>query len=292
MPSEAFFGVTKMRSDLHYWICGSLAFFAVICAFPVSSSAIVVCDDPAYHEYDSMPELEGVGYLSSAGGTTGVLISPVHVLTASHAVGSISGHTFTLYTASGSESFGLIEKYVHPYKDLAVVLLDRSTGLPGYQVNSQTNEIGSEVIIVGFGESGTGMPEPGEYPRGTGRYGGNQIDRSISGYLVFDFDEPAGGGRNPPEGTSESMIAKGDSGGPSFIVEAGKLKIVGIHVAVMDSDGDSIYPEYGDNGYDVRISAYSEWIVQQIPEPGTLIIIMAGSFALTLRPRRKNPGAE
>ncbi|MCK4626163.1 MAG: trypsin-like serine protease [Phycisphaerae bacterium] len=281
-----------MRNYLYPWICGTLAFLAVICAFPAHSSAIVVCDDPADHQYDSMPGLEGVGYLSSAGGTTGVLISPVHILTAKHAVENISGHTFTLYTASGSETFGLVEKYVHPYKDLAVVRLDRSTGFSGYQVNSQTNELGSEIIIVGFGESGTGMPEPGEYPRGTGRYGGNRIDSTISGYLVFDFDEPVDRGENPSGGTTESMIAKGDSGGPSFVVEADALKIVGIHVGITNFDGDSIYPEYGDRGYDVRVSAYSEWIMQQIPEPGTLVIITVGGFTLMLRPRRKNHGAE
>ena len=281
-----------MRSNSYPWICGTLAFFAVICAFPAPSSAIVVCDDPADHQYDSMPGLEGVGYLSSAGGTTGVLISPIHVLTAKHAVENISGHTFTLNTASGSETFGLVEKYVHPYKDLAVVLLDRSTGLPGYQVNSLTNELGSKIIIVGFGESGTGMPEPGEHPRGTGRYGGNRIDSSISGYLVFDFDEPVNGGGNLPEGTTESMIAKGDSGGPSFVMEADGLKIIGIHVGISNFDGDSIYPEYGDKGYDVRVSAYSGWIMQQIPEPGTLVIITVGAFAMMFRPRRKNSGAE
>ncbi len=281
-----------MRSDLYPWICGTLAFFAAICVFPALSSAIVVCDDPADHQYDSMPELEGVGYLSSSGGTTGVLISPVHVLTASHAVGNITGHTFTLHTASGDKSFGLVEKYVHPYRDLAVVRLDRSTGLPGYRINSQTNEVGSEIVIVGFGESGTGMPEPSEHPRGVGRYGGNRIDSTISGYLVFDFDKPVGGGGNPPVGTTESMIAKGDSGGPSFVWEADGLKIVGIHVGVMDSDGDSICPEYGDKGYDVRVSAYSGWIMQQIPEPGTLVIIAFGSLLMMLRSGRKNPGAE
>lgn len=279
-----------MRRDLYPWICGTLAFFAVICAFPASSSAIVVCDDPADHQYDSMPELEGVGYLSSAGGTTGVLISPIHVLTAKHAVKNISGHTFTLHTASGPETFELVEKYVHPYKDLAVVRLDRSTGLPGYQVNSRTNELGSKIIIVGFGESGTGMPEPGEHPRGTGRYGGNRIDSITSGYLVFDFDEPSGGGGNPPGGTTESMIAKGDSGGPSFVWEADTLKIIGIHAGITNFDDDSICPEYGDKGYDVRVSVYSEWIMQQVPEPGTLVIVAVGGFVMMLRPGRKNHG--
>lgn len=276
-----------MRTLLSRFTCMTVAFFAAICAFPAVSSAIVVCDDPADHQYESMSELEGVGYLSTTGGTTGVLISPVHVLTAGHAVNSsITGHTFTLHTANGYESFGLVEKYLHPHKDLAVVRLDRSTGLSGYQINTQTNEVGSEIIIVGFGESGTGKPEPNEHPKGIGRYGSNRVDYSISGCPVFDFDKPTDDGEEPTPGITESMIAKGDSGGPSFVWENDKLKIVGIHVGILDSDGDSIFPEYGDRGYDVRVCAYSDWIHQQIPEPGTLIILTIGCFALMLRPRR------
>ncbi len=247
---------SSSRSISSRFICHSWLFFAVIFVFPALLSAIVVTDDPADHEFDYTSEFAGVGYLSSAGGTTGVLISPNCILTAAHAVSSMEGHTFTLNTDSGPESFNMVEKFINESIDLAIVQLDRSTGLPGYEINTSLYEVGNEAIIVGFGNSGIGETQASLYPRGVGRYGTNLIDRTYAGMLVFDFDE----------NTDDVMISSGDSGGPTFMYIEGRLQLIGIHTGTSDYDGDGILAEYGDRGYDARLSAYSDWLNGTIPE--------------------------
>lgn len=276
-----------MKSSLHSNTIGRLAFLVVIFIFPALLSAIVVSDDPALHEFDYTSEFNGVGYLSSSGGTSGVLISPHYILTAAHAVTNIRRKTFTLDTELGQESFRLISKQVHPYVDLAIVRLDRNTGLPGYKINTQLNEVGSEVFIAGFGYSGIGSTQASLYPKGIGRYGTNTIDRTIVGLLVSDFD------RN----TNDVMVSIGDSGGPTFMRIDGELQLVGIHSGTSDYDGDGILGEYGDRLYDIRLGAYADWINSLIPmphmtygpgvipEPGTIAIIISGGIMLIRRKR-------
>ena len=130
--------------------------------------------------------------------------------------------------------------------------------------------------------SGTGT-NPGEggnpdYPRGTKRYGYNRIDSAYyssldqTHYLRMDFDDPDSSG---PFGTlgvdKEVMIALGDSGGATFLDVGGTLKLAGIHVGYKDMDGDGIWPEYGDRGYDVRVRSYTGWVNGLIPDqPATV----------------------
>ncbi len=259
----------------------SVLAMAILSSSVSSSYAIVVLDNPDNHVVVAPSAFDMVGKLSNAGTTTGVLIDPMHVLTAKHCVASSSSGTFTLELASGTVSYTWTEKELHPTADLAILTLSSSTGLSGYPVYDASDEIGKEIIMVGYGVSGVGHPDSVNYPKGTKRFGYNKVDGIYvdSGleYLQSDFDT------GPVD--KEVMIADGDSGGPSFIEINGVYYIAGIHHGVSDNDGDGIYPEVHDFGFDVRVSDYSDWIVQQVPEPISIVLFITGLGLIRRRNR-------
>jgi len=276
-----------MKSMPWKLLCGGAAIWILVCLWPQQAWGIVVRDVPASHEVAPDSPFYMVGYLNTAGGTSATLISPDYIITAKHAVGSISGGTFTMYLPDGPSVFGLAEKFEHPSSDLAVVRLDRTTGLDGYRLYQDDQEAGQIGILAGYGVSGVDAPDPGSYPTGTLRVGYNHIDTAVSTYLVFDFDS-VGWPNSLPE-DQEVMTALGDSGGPLFIEVDGELRLAGVHLYLSDIDADGITPELGDRGYDLRISAVSEWIHDvnpQLPEPSTLGILTLGTLLLALRRRR------
>lgn len=267
----------------------------LLIAFSPTCLAIVVSDDPDLHEVTAPCEYDMVGYLSSAGGTSGVLIDAWHVLTAKHAVNGYTSGTFALDLPGGRQTYNWTSSgvFMHPTADLAVVTLTSTTGTPGYGLYRATDELYKECIMVGYGMSGTGdsVAAGGDpaYPRGTKRVGYNNIDRVGSSiaykYFQMDFDHPD---FLPPDPNSssaylyslgaakEAMFALGDSGGPSFIRSGDDLLVAGIHVSVSPRD-PAHWPAYGDptlnngdRGTDIRISAYTSWLDPFIytPIPG------------------------
>ncbi len=240
------------------------------------SFAIVVSDNLSNNNHVVIPPsaFDMVGKLpGTAGGvTTGVLIDPWHVLTVKHAVKNYSSGTFVLNLTDGEHTYSWSEKSLHPTADLAVLTLATSTGLSGYPLYDLSNEFHKDIIMVGYGVSGVGAPDKNNYPKGvTDRFGYNIVDGIATDengikYLASDFDDNG----------SDVMMADGDSGGPSFIDVGGTYYIAGIHHGVTDNDDDGIYPEYGDLGYDVRVSEYRDWISQQVPEPITILLFATG----------------
>jgi len=256
---------------------------AAVLAAATPAGAIVVCDDPALHEVTPPSDYDMVGYVNATGGATAVLVDPWWVLTAGHVTDfGTENKTFTLHLEDGSVVCAWADVRRHSSIDLALIRLDRDTELAGYTMYTGTGEEGEEGILVGYGMSGTGT-NPGEggnpdYPRGTKRYGYNRIDSAYyssldqTHYLRMDFDDPDSSG---PFGTlgvdKEVMIALGDSGGATFLDVGGTLKLAGIHVGYKDMDGDGIWPEYGDRGYDVRVRSYTGWVNGLIPDqPATV----------------------
>jgi len=244
--------------------------------------AIVVCDDPndPNHLVTPPSAYDEVAYLGTADGTSAVLIDSWYILTARHA-GYVPGMV-VFHLAGGQQVFTMMEKFSNPSADLAVIRLNRATGLPGYSLYDPAvygSEKGKEGILLGYGMSGTpatvqagGDPN---YPRGTLRVGynkidGNAFDPNAGYYLWSDFDSPSSPGPNGSLGINkEAAVALGDSGGPLFINAGGQLRVAGIEFSSSRNDPNH-WPSYGDYSYYVQVAAYSSWIKSLIPsQPAT-----------------------
>jgi len=245
---------------------GSEGVIACICFWLLLAGqafGLVVSDDPSLHVVTPPSEFDRVGYISTSGGTTGVLIGPWQGLTAKHCV-SYNGvpygsGTFSLDLPSGRHTYSWTSANVslHSTVDLAVITLDPNNyvGLPGYKLYTLLDEVAQTGILVGYGMSGTpatvGAGGDPNYPRGTKRFGYNQID-SIGGSFIktikMDFDDPATVGQ--PGGSlgadKEVMVADGDSGGSVFIKQNGILKVAGINSTIGYKDSTH-WPRYGDS---------------------------------------------
>jgi hypothetical protein len=164
--------------------------------------------------------------------------------------------------------------------DIAVLTLPRlapsgpaGLGVAGYQLYTSFDEVGKQFEFAGFGQTGTGNTGGMPGTAGTGkRYGYNRFDTrtkpvpfigSNTG-LAFDFDDGtvfnntlvAWGSPKTPVKSGDSMIGKGDSGGPSFLFG----RIAGVTsgtYAVNDLDPDGTF---GDIGVVERVSLHTNWI--------------------------------
>ena len=243
--------------------------------------AIVVSDSPANHVVTAPSAYDMVGKIHTAdyGDISGVLINPWFVLTARHGVWQIRDGTFTLNLSGGDQVYTLAETMVNDDADIGVVRLTHSTGLSGYGLYDANDEQYKEGIIVGYGMSGTGSTgQDSAYPYGTKRVGYNRIDgftkRSFTWEpLEMDFDAPSSHGPDGSLGAAkEALFALGDSGGPTFIADPnGQLRVAGIHSQVYNDNNNSKYSDYGDKGYDVRVSVYASWIRSKAPaQPATI----------------------
>jgi hypothetical protein len=246
------------------------------------AQAIVVSDNPAYHVVTPPSAYDMVGAIHTAdyGDISGVLVNPWFVLTARHGVWQIRDGTLTLNLSGGNQVYTLAETFLNDNADIGVVRLTRSTGLSGYGLYDANDEQYKEGIIVGYGMSGTGLTgQDSAYPYGTKRVGYNRIDgftkRDFTWEpLEMDFDATWVHG---PDGTlgaaKEALFAFGDSGGPTFIKADpnAPLLVAGIHSQVYNDNNNNKYSDYGDKGYDVRVSVYASWIRSKAPaQPATI----------------------
>lgn len=188
------------------------------------------------------------------------------------------------------------------------------------------NELSAAVTMVGYGKTGTGQTGSHLAP-GTRRAGENVMD-AFAGFsgnvissvttsnapgntgLLWDFDSPVADPQHASTNTMdlvfgvpssavpldlEYSIAPGDSGGGTYIFEAGQWWLAGVH----SGDGNTFnYPlalepgnrdTYGDINLATRVSSYQGFIdglvPTAVPEPGSVLLLSLASLVWSTRRR-------
>lgn len=205
---------------------------------------------------------EAVGVVN--GGCTGTLIAADVVLTAAHCVesenGGFIGDQEGTFEVNG-QLYKTTKVTVHPNYDpnnfsagfdIAIMKLDRPVdGITPHDINREVPTVGQTLTLVGFGESGKSTSGSNN-DFGNKHVGETQIDTVTENHVSWQFDSH-----------NESNTAPGDSGGPAFLDQNGKLVVAGI-----TSGGDGDAHQLGDFSFDTRVDTLASWVDQVVGQTG------------------------
>jgi len=282
---------------------------AVVVQNGTAANLIAPVDDPGW---------AAVGTISAPGGpATAIFLGNVGgygwFLTANHV--SLGNATLTIggtpYTAiAGVDRIGST--------DMKVFRVDSTiAGITPVTLASTTPSVGSDVVMIGFGATGTFMTwdtsvnpwtSPGVNASGyawTGpnvkQWGNNQIHEKGSTFyspnlsIITDFDNTAGEGQG----------SVGDSGGAVFYKNGLNWELIGLMVAVGSTTNGTMYggaftgqpastsvssiqgnPNAKSVTFSAEISQYRTDILQAIPEASSIGLLSLGTLLLFRRNSR------
>lgn len=297
-------------------------------------------DDPNNHLVEPGTGYDGVVQIwnDTLGGygSGSLLSSGYHVLTAAHVVCDEYGNVYLpedfvvqFDTVDGQIFVEVAQIYVYPdYPgdadwdafeascDLAIVQLVAvaPATVERYDIYRDSDELGQEATLVGYGRSGTAANGPDDTQPMAKRIGWNVFEITGSTWdtitnpntLMYDFDD--GTMANDLFGAlfgirdtglaleRESATAQGDSGGPAFI----NGKVAGV------TSWGAAQMMAGGYGNHVRVSPYANWIDSIISGGGPEVLVnqitdgeqlwsdvaidAVGNFVVTWTSFRPSPG--
>lgn len=161
------------------------------------------------------------------------------------------------------------------------------TPLPWHD-NDDSISVGTDVISVGLGLSGTGLTGEVGGTAGTRRAAENTIRAigspspmtPVATAFEYRFRSPGTEGVLPLEG----MAVLFDSGGPVVADFGAGWTIIGVHSYVRNNSGTR--GTYGDDLGATRVPLYNAWIMETVPEPSTLALFGGAAMALAAARRR------
>ena len=252
--------------------------FATLIAAHTDSAAIVIRHD--VDESNHLVPVPGPGYLVDLPHEGhAVLVSDRWLVTVAHTIFyDYSGHDLSI----GGETYAISRVVVHPdfrdppvralegdskplmqllsdRSDIALIeLADRVSGVEPMALYRGNSERGMRVEIFGRGSTGTGVVGEVAATKAdrTLRRCENIISQASERWLAYEFDPPVSAL------LLEGMHGSGDSGGAAVAVVDGQRYLIGLSSwQYYEGDlEDFVGGLYGAVAFQVRVSAFSEWI--------------------------------
>jgi hypothetical protein len=251
-----------------------------------------------------------------------------YVLTAAHCVDDLT--SLSVNFRQGSVTRTAAEVFINSNwngqfatgADIALIRLNQAVNdIQGFTL-AESNVLGNTFLMAGYGLIGSGN---------TGATGFDSFNRPHFGYNVYDVgvDGPYGftylydfdNGTlnqnthcqiylvcNAGLGSSESLIAGGDSGGGSFLWDGSQWLLAGVHSfgrtfgrfqcplnpgqICGDVDNITLNSSFGETAGDTAVVSHLSWInsflsaSNTVPEPSSFALVLLGLTAVAWRRRR------
>jgi hypothetical protein len=271
---------------------------------PISIWSSTIRDDVSDTNYVNLgasSAYDGVGLFVNSWGYTGcgILIAPDWVLTAAHNLTAASSGTFTIdgtaYTSTEIIRDPGWNGNALNGNDFELVHLSTSvSGVTPVMLYTGSAEFGQIATYVGYGFTGTGLTG---YQTSLGiqkRAFQNVIDGDFGNpslLLGSDFDNPHSTANNVWGDATplplEGCVAPGDSGGGMFITIDSQTYLAGV-ISFVASTGGSQNSVYGNLSGAGRVSTAVPWIISEIPEPSTSMLLAGAGLVMFFGRRFRN----
>lgn len=224
----------------------------------VNASAIVVLD---YVAAETAPDGFDWSHVYNYKGSSAVAVGSTWILTAAHAADDAGSGSLSI----GGSTYTQEEIVYHPTGDIALIRYDRP--FPGHYPLYTGNQVGIQVLVAGFGDTGTvstGHWTMSGNGGGIIRWGSQRIDRTRINW--YDAEGSVGITQNYGfwmdfdlgNTSHEAGTAAGDSGSGVFYNDGGVWKLAGINTSVSGSGGQL------NSTFSMSMPYYYNWIADTI----------------------------